>query len=234
MLDSSNIIHRLDALNAFKELTPPVNLNLNILDFSCHSVTVYQQWQSSNTNAFVMCRNKTSEEFWGLVVLNVLSAQATVTLPGVVDQVLYSNPNQILMYQDFLYVLNAPVFPSEGKPGILYVYKPDWSVDNKFKAPMITAFRPGVFGIHSEFSVSSFVVEKTDSNMIAQLFLLDAFGTGIIYATFNPAFTGNEEEFVYDSTIFELIGILRDVEKVFLPLNTKYMSIVQATPVQIT
>lgn len=101
-------------------------------------------------------------------------------------------------------MLNAPANPIKGNPGDVYVYSFDFSEPGS--ADLQVVLGAMTFNIVSDFSVSSFLISPAGAKNVAQLFMLDAFGRGVLYATYNTQFNGGEEpnSFIYSSLVWDI------------------------------
>lgn len=136
------------------------------------------------------------------------------------------NPNHIVWYDNFLYILNAPQNPVKGRPGDVYVYQIDFSEQGS--ADLQIVLGPNTFNVSSEFSVASFLIMPAGANEVAQLFLLDGFGNGVIYATYNTQFNGEGPyDFIYSSLTWDIYDSLRtDPINAYLPDVTIYYDLI--------
>lgn len=168
-----------------------------------------------------MCLNISSSQFEAAFVRNVFSTTPVIVSPAFLDGVTMLNAQEVQVYDDFLYVLSAPASPSEGKPGVLLAYSLEI---NGFQAIVnpVAAFGPAYFNISTDFSVSSFLILSTETPALSQMFLLDGFGRGIIYSTYDSHFVSSP--LLYAWSVWDIQHDLRE-QMVYLPLNTRYLSL---------
>lgn len=74
----------------------------------------------------------------------------------------------------------------------------------------------------TEFSVSSFLLQQTEEPSLSQMFLLDGFGNGLIYSTYDSHFSTNPPVFFW--SVWDIRDTLRN-QNVYLPLATKYLAL---------
>jgi hypothetical protein len=95
------------------------------------------------------------------------------------------NPSDILWFDSHLYILNGMAVPEKAVPGTIIVFNFEGNYDELI---LNTIFRAGLNEVPAGFNIASFKVIKSDEENVNQIFILDGFGHGIFYATFDAKF----------------------------------------------
>lgn len=89
----------------------------------------------------------------------------------------------------------------------------------------MAAFGAGKNNITVDFNVASFYVAKTDLSTLGQLVLLDGFGRGVFYATFDSTFS-SIVDLIQSSVVWDIYAALHyPPVNAYLPITTRYLSI---------
>lgn len=164
-----------------------------------------------------------SSGIWFAIPVSYASFDPTALAPFALTGLTYLNPNQIVWFEGYLYVLDGPDHPSKAKYGQVFVYGFDFSSPGT--ASFMAAFGAGKNNITVDFNVASFYVAKTDLSTLGQLVLLDGFGRGIFYATFDSTFS-SIVDLIQSSVVWDIYAALHyPPVNAYLPITTRYLSI---------
>jgi hypothetical protein len=232
-LTAAAVIYQLNSTYSIS--AKPVALPVDTDSFTCESLLPIYQTSDETALLAVLsfCKQRATGD-WYVFPVSYASIDPFPLGAFKLTSLTNLNVNQIRWYDNYLYVLNAPPSPIKGRPVDVYVYSFDFSEAGDAEIQLVLG--ASLFNVTTDFSVASFLIMPAGAKNIAQLFLLDGFGNGVIYATYNTQFTGEgPNDFIYSSLVWDIFDQLRsDPVNAYLPDTTIYYDLVSIDAPQIS